>query len=60
MAMSKGMLVLPAALCLITCLAVPMFYFHGIMGPGTYRSALSAATVGYFICAALMAARRKR
>jgi hypothetical protein len=54
------MFALPAALCLITCLTAPIFYFQGVIGQGPYRLALSAATVGYFICAALMAARRKR
>jgi hypothetical protein len=51
---------LPAGLCLIACLIFPVLYFQGRIAPATYKSALSAATVGYFVCAAMLAARGKR
>ena len=50
---------LPAALCLAACLLFPVLYFQGRIAVTTYKSALSAVTVGYFVLAALLAAKGK-
>jgi len=58
--MSKAVVYLPSVLCLIACLIIPLLRFHGRIETGTYNAALLIASIGWFICAAGLAARRKR
>ncbi len=57
--MSRGIVVLPAALCLIACLLIPMLFFHGQITSEAYKSALLIASLGWFLCAAILAGRSK-
>ncbi len=58
--MLKAVVYIPSALCLAACLAIPVLYLHRCIDAGTYNAALLAASLGWFLCAAALAARRKR
>jgi hypothetical protein len=53
------MLIIAAVLSLAVCLAAPVFFFLGGLGTAGYRNILLAASIAWFLCAALLAARRK-
>ncbi len=58
--MSKAVLYFPSALCLIACLIIPLLYFQGRIKTGTYNAALLVASIGWFVCVAGLAARKRR
>jgi hypothetical protein len=53
------MVIIVAVLSLTLCLAVPIFFFLGKVGTASYRNLLLAGTLGWFLSAALLAARNK-
>jgi len=55
----RTLIVIGAALSLAVCLAAPAFYFLGGVSAPAYKNTLLAGTFGWFVCAALLAARRK-
>jgi hypothetical protein len=48
-----------AVLSLAVCLAAPVFFFLGRIDTPGYRNILLAGTIGWFLCAALLAGRRR-
>ena len=57
--MIRTLVVILAAVSLGTCLAAPLFFFTGRMDAAGYKDLLLAATLGWFVCAAFLVARRK-
>ncbi len=57
--MIRGLVIVLAALSLATCLAAPILLFRGSVNEAGYKNVLIAGTLGWFICAAFLAARRK-
>ena len=52
-------MVILAALSLGTCLAAPLLFFAGRMDAAGYKTLLLAASLGWFVCAVFLVARRK-
>jgi hypothetical protein len=52
------MLATISVLSLATCLVVPMLYFHGAIGEATYKQALTAASLVWFMAAPAWATRK--
>ena len=57
--MIRPLIVVLAAVSLGTCLAAPLLFFTGSMDAAGYKNLLLAATLGWFVCAALLVTRRK-
>jgi hypothetical protein len=53
------MVIIVAVLSLTLCLAVPIFFFRGELSTASYRNLLLAGTLGWFLSAAVLAARKK-
>jgi hypothetical protein len=55
----RTLIIVLAALSLGACLAAPILFFLGRMDAGSYRGVLLAGTLGWFLCAVFLTARRK-
>jgi hypothetical protein len=53
------MVIIVAVLSLTLCLAVPIFFFRGELSTSSYRNLLLGGTLGWFLSAALLAARKR-
>jgi len=53
------MVIIVAVLSLTLCLAIAIFFFLGEVSMASYRNLLLAGTLGWFLSAALLAARKK-
>jgi len=51
--------IIVAVLSLTLCLADPIFFFRGGLSTASYRNLLLAGTFGWFLSAALLAARKR-
>ena len=57
--MIRIIVIILAVLSLTFCLAVPICFFLGKMSTASYRNLLLVGTLGWFLSAALLAARKK-
>jgi hypothetical protein len=57
--MIRATIIIAAALSLAACLAAAVMFFLGSVGTAGYRNILLAGTLGWFVCAVLLAGRRK-
>jgi hypothetical protein len=57
--MIRTLFIVLAALSLGACLAAPLLFFLGSVDMAGYKNVLLAGTLGWFICASFLAARRR-
>jgi hypothetical protein len=55
----RTVIIVLAALSLAACLAAPILFFLGSVEMVSYKNVLLAGTLGWFICASILAARRR-
>lgn len=45
---------------LVTCLVVPVIYFHGGVDEAAYKNTMTVASVGWFVFATLWATKKSQ
>ena len=57
--MTRTLTIIGAVVSLVVCLAAPVIFFWGRVDAAGYKNLLLAGTLGWFLCAALLAMQRK-